>query len=59
MLDFEELVDHYERYLARVEPASIGEARTRLNAWLRDGVPDLRVRVVLPNDPPTRTRPVA
>jgi hypothetical protein len=46
-LDFEDLVDQYERYLARVEPASVREARSRLTAWMRDGVPNLQVRVVL------------
>lgn len=50
--DFEDLLVYYRRYLARVEPASVNQARPRLTAWLRDGVPDLRVRVVLPNPGP-------
>ncbi|WP_157437340.1 hypothetical protein [Actinoplanes subtropicus] len=47
MSDFDDLVDQYERYLARVEPAAVGEARSRIEAWLRDGLPELRVRVIL------------
>jgi len=46
--DFDDLVDMYQRYLALVEPAAIGEGRRRLTDWMRDGVPHLRVRVVLP-----------
>jgi hypothetical protein len=46
--DFDDLVDMYHRYLSLVEPAAVGESRRRLTSWARDGVPQLRVRVVLP-----------
>jgi hypothetical protein len=45
--DFEDLVIQYECYLARVEPASVGDARSRLESWLRGGLPELKVRIAL------------
>lgn len=35
-LTFDDLSDAYDRYLARVDPAAAGEARTRLADWLDD-----------------------
>lgn len=36
-MTFADLVDHYERYLARVEPDAAGDARSRLADWLDNG----------------------
>ncbi|MER5702793.1 hypothetical protein ABT023_12730 [Micromonospora sp. NPDC002296] len=36
-MTFPDLVDHYEHYLARVEPDAVDEARGRLADWLDDG----------------------
>jgi len=36
VMTFEDLVEHYERYLAQIEPDGSDEARTRLVAWLDD-----------------------
>lgn len=35
-MTFEDLAEHYARYLAKVEPAAADEARTRLADWLED-----------------------
>ncbi|GAA2532459.1 hypothetical protein [Pilimelia columellifera] len=52
VMTFDDLVEHYERYLARTEPAATDEARTRLADWLDDvggeeAVLSREVRVVL------------
>lgn len=36
-MTFADVVDHYEQYLARVEPDAVDEARGRLAEWLDDG----------------------
>jgi hypothetical protein len=36
-MTFDDLVSHYEQYLASVEPDAIDEAQTRLAEWLDDG----------------------
>jgi len=36
-MTFDDLVGHYEQYLARVEPDAVDEARARLAEWLDDG----------------------
>lgn len=36
-MTFTDLVDHYEHYLARVEPDAVDDARSRLAEWLDDG----------------------
>lgn len=36
-MTFADLVDHYEQYLARVEPDAVDDARSRLSEWLDDG----------------------
>src|SRR6266545_4352619 len=51
-MTFEDLVEHFERYLARVEPAAAEEARSRLVDWLEDAdgentVLSREVRIVL------------
>lgn len=49
-MTFEDLVGHYEQYLARVEADAAGEAHTRLADWLDDGentVLSREVRIVL------------
>ena len=51
-MTFDQLVDAYARHLMRVEPASEGEARTRLATFLddvggEDTVLDRRVRILL------------
>ena len=49
-MTFDDLVGHYEQYLARVEPAAVSEARARLAEWLDDGdgtVVSRLVRIVL------------
>ncbi len=52
VMTFEDLVEHYERYLARVEPAVSEDARSRLAEWLddvggEDAVLSREVRIVL------------
>ncbi|MGC9667682.1 hypothetical protein ACNTMW_14140 [Planosporangium sp. 12N6] len=52
VMTFEDLVEHYERYLARVEPVAVDDARSRLVEWLEDvggedAVLSREVRVVL------------
>ncbi|WP_433332073.1 hypothetical protein [Spirillospora sp. CA-294931] len=51
-MTFEDLVEHYERYLARVEPSATEEARARLVDWLEEAdaentVLSREVRIVL------------
>ena len=49
-MTFDDLVGHYEQYLARVEPGAVGEAGARLTEWLDDGdgtVLSRLVRIVL------------
>lgn len=51
-MTFEDLVEHYGRYLARVDPAVADDARTRLAEWLddvggEDAVLSREVRLVL------------
>lgn len=51
-MTFEDLVEHYERYLAKVQPAAVDEARSRLVDWLEDAdgentVLSREVRIVL------------
>jgi hypothetical protein len=58
MSDFEDLVEQYERYLARVEPASTSQARPRITAWLQNGIPVLRVRIALPDSPAGEMQPL-
>jgi hypothetical protein len=36
-MTFDDLVGHYEQYLARVEPDAVDEAHARLAEWLDDG----------------------
>ena len=36
-MTFDDLVGHYEHYLAAVEPEVVGEANARLAGWLDDG----------------------
>jgi hypothetical protein len=55
--DFEDLVIQYERYLARAEPASVAAARSRLELWLRVGLPELKVRIVLNRPIPLEDMP--
>lgn len=49
-MTFDDLVDHYETYLAAVEPDATDEAQSRLVNWLDDGdstVISRQVRIVL------------
>ncbi|WP_021593023.1 hypothetical protein [Actinomadura welshii] len=51
-MTFEDLVEHYERYLARVEPSAVEEAHSRLTDWLEEAdgentVLSREVRIVL------------
>lgn len=49
-MTFDDLVGHYEQYLARVEPDAASGARARLAEWLDEGeatVLSRRVRIVL------------
>jgi hypothetical protein len=51
-MTFDELVEHFERYLAGVDPAAAAEARSRLVDWLEDAdgentVLSREVRIVL------------
>jgi hypothetical protein len=51
-MTFEDLAEHFERYLARVDPAAAEEARSRLVEWLEDAdgentVLSREVRIVL------------
>jgi len=49
-MTFDDLIGHYEQYLASVEPDATGEARARLTEWLDDGdgtVLSRLVRIVL------------
>lgn len=49
-MTFDDLAQHYEQYLQRVEPDVAGEAHSRLAAWLDDGdnaVLSRLVRIVL------------
>jgi hypothetical protein len=49
-MTFTDLVDHYEHYLARVEPNAVDEARSRLADWLdhgEDTTLSREVRIVL------------
>jgi hypothetical protein len=49
-MTFEDLVGHYEHYLATVEPEEVDDARARLTGWLDDGdatVISRHVRIVL------------
>lgn len=36
VMTFDDLVEHYEQFLARTEPAAADDARTRLADWLED-----------------------
>jgi hypothetical protein len=52
VMTFEDLVEHYERYLARLEPDASEDARSRLAEWLddvggEDAVLEREVRIVL------------
>jgi hypothetical protein len=51
-MTFDDVVDHYERYLARIDPGVVDEARQRLAEWLEevggeDAVLSREVRLVL------------
>ena len=49
-MTFDDLVGHYEHYLAAVEPEAVGEAQARLVGWLDDGdstIISRSVRIVL------------
>lgn len=49
-MTFDDLVGHYEHYLASTEPEAVDEAQARLADWLDDGdstVISRRVRIVL------------
>lgn len=52
VMTFEDLAEHYEQYLARIDPDAVGDARSRLVDWLEDGggentVLSREVRIVL------------
>ena len=51
VMTFEDLLEHYEQYLARIDPGAVEEARSRLVDWLQDAGGENTERRLWPRHP--------